>query len=114
MRQILNSQDCAGKVVERIELCCEFAAILFADGTATVLFADGDYEGGADIDCESPVWCEKHLLPKYVVAFALGLITEAERDAMRIQDDERRRAENEQRERAELARLKAKYGKDAT
>lgn len=114
MRQILNSKECVGKVVERITTEGDFAAVLFADGKAMVLFASGDGGGGADINCESPAWCERNLLPNYMTAFTLGLITQAERDALRIPDEERRRAEIEKRERAELARLQTKYGKDAT
>lgn len=109
MRQILNSEECGGKIVERITTDGEFAAVLFADGTATVLSAHGDSDGGAEIECESPAWCEKNLVQNYNTAFYLGLITEAERDALRIQHEERRRAENEKYEREILARLKAKY-----
>ena len=105
----IGPDDMPGRVVERtaVSFSESVAIIVFRDGTFCVVEADQRYDEPIDLSFASAA-AGRQLLETYE-SVTLGLQTAEEWEAQRQPMEDKLRAQQELRERAELARLKAKY-----
>lgn len=108
MEQIKNSRALEGKTIVKAHEDFEELWLSFSDGTFAVLAIERGYYDDVSLKLRTE---PPRLLENTQAVLAIGLATV---DQLKALDEERQnasRAEIERREKAELARLAAKYGK---
>lgn len=105
MKQIRDTEEIQGKTIARIYHCFEDLWIRFTDGTFVIFRAETEYGSTSlVIDPKAP-----NLLANTSAAIAIELATPEAIVALQKEKSDAQKRAQEERERADLERLLAKY-----
>lgn len=104
--RLITPEQAIGKTVAQVGQCYEEIVFLYTDGSFCLIV--GYHDGALTLVLTPSVITLSHL----DILVDVGVIHESDADLLREAVAAAARATTEQRERAELARLQAKYGPD--